>query len=446
MKAKYYIPTLLLTGSLIALNSCQDLLELEPAQSLSNETALDNEEGVKQTLNGAYDLLSASSFIGGELMRNAELYGGEGEIVWVGTYTAPREIFLRDIIVNNADVEGLWDICYETMNTVNNVLNALDVVEEDKETVQGEALAIRGWCLFELTRNFGQQYEPGMENTQLGVPIILTPTLNFGDNTDVARSTVEECYAQVIDDLTLAESLLPENNDEKINKHMASALLARVYLQKGDYAAARDAADRVISSNDYDLLANFADVFAQDDNTNEDIFSVQISEQDGNNAMNDYWTINDYGGRGDIEIEDAHYNLYDTADVRGDMFFEDAGIRYTSKFNNEFGNLTVIRLAEMYLIRAECNERLGTATGASPVDDYNAVHTRAGLEAAGSVSLDDILFERRLELAFEGLKIWDIKRLHEMIGTMNYNDPKLIYPVPQAEIDINPSLEQNPGY
>lgn len=446
MKAKIYISALLITGSAMLFTSCKDLLDLEPAQSLSNETALDSEEGVKQTLNGAYDLMSASSFIGGELMRNAELYGGEGEIVWVGTYTAPREIWLRDIIVNNGDVEGLWDICYETINTVNNVLNALAVVEEDAETVQGEALAIRGWCLFELTRNFGQQYETGMDNSQPAVPIILTPTINFGDNTNVPRSTVEECYTQIINDLTLAESLLPEKNDEKINKYTASALLARVYLQKGDYASARDAADRVISSNDYDLLPNFADIFAQDDNTDEDIFSVQISEQDGNNAMNDYWTISDYGGRGDIEIEDAFYALYDTADARRDMFFEDAGIRYTSKFNNEFGNLTVIRLAEMYLIRAECNERLGTETGASPLDDYNMIHTRAGLEAAASVSLDDILLERRLELAFEGFKIWEIKRLHETIGTMNYNDPKLVYPIPQAEIDINPELEQNPGY
>ncbi|MBC8172916.1 MAG: RagB/SusD family nutrient uptake outer membrane protein, partial [Chitinophagales bacterium] len=62
------------------------------------------------------------------------------------------------------------------------------------------------------------------------------------------------------------------------------------------------------------------------------------------------------------------------------------------------------------------------------------------------VTLDDILFERRLELAHEGFKVFDIKRLHGTVGTMNYNDPKLIYPIPVKEIDVNPNLIQNPGY
>jgi len=364
----------------------------------------------------------------------------------LGTYIAPREIWLRDILINNGDVEGLWDLCYEITNTCNNVINAIDVVETDPDRVMGEAMAIRGWCLFELTRNFGQQYEPGITNSQLAVPIILTPTISLGDNADVTRSTVEECYAQVISDLTTAEGLLPDENDVYINSSTVAALLARVYLQKEDYGAARDAADRVISSGNYDLLTNYADCFNQDDNTDEDIFSVQISEQDGINSMNTYFTINTYGGRGDIEVEDSHLALYDPSDTRLALFFENASIWYTGKFNSEFGNISVIRLAEMYLIRAECNERLGTETGASPLDDYNAIHTRAGLPAAVSVTLDDILYERRLELAMEGFKIWDIKRLHLMISTMNYNDPKLIYPIPQAEIDINPNIVQNPGY
>ncbi len=446
MKAKYIISLFIIPVLFTGLNACKDILDLEPAQSLSNETALDSEEGVKQTLNGAYDLISASSFLGGELMRNAELYGGEGEIVWVGTFTAPREIWLRDIIVNNSDVEGLWDVSYEVINTCNNILNALDVVEDDKERVEGEALALRAWCFFELTRNFGQQYETGIVNGQLAIPIILTPTINFGDNTEVSRNTVEECYTQIIADLTTAEGLLPDQNDEYINKSTVSALLARVYLQKGDYAAARDAADRAISSGDYELLATVGECFAQDDATDEDIFSLEISDQDGSNSMNTYWTINDYGGRGDIEIEPTFLDMYDTADTRLSLFFEDALIWYTAKYNNEFGNLSIIRLAEMYLIRAECNERLGTAIGADPLDDYNAVHTRAGLTAAGSVDLDAILMERRLELAFEGFRIWDIKRLHLTVGTMNYNDQKLVYPVPEAEVIINPNLEQNPGY
>ncbi len=444
-KATYKIFTTAII--VLSIASCKDILNLEPAQSLSNESALDNDEGVKQALIGAYDNFSQSSLAGGEMLRNAELLGGEGEILWVGTYTAPREIFNHDILVNNGDVTGMWVDAYECINSANNVINAIDVVlPADQDRVKGEALALRAWCHFELTRMFGKQYDPATSTTDLAVPIILIPTLATGDNVETVRNTVEENYTQIIADLTLAESLLPEKNDEYINKFTAAALLARVYLQMENYAAARDAADRVIASNDYELSATYAESFNQDDNTDEDIFATQISELDGSNVMNTYFSINDFGGRADIEIEPEHLALYDPADLRLGLFYEDGGVTYTGKFNSEFGNLTLIRIAEMYLTRAECNIRLGTAVGASPEDDYNMTHTRAGLPAEGSVTLDDVLLERRLELAFEGQKIHDIKRLHGMVGTMNYNDNKLVYPIPQSEIEINPELVQNPGY
>ena len=107
-----------------------------------------------------------------------------------------------------------------------------------------------------------------------------------------------------------------------------------------------------------------------------------------------------------------------------------------------------IRLAEMYLIRAECNQRLGTEAGATPVEDFNTIHTRAGLAPVGSVTLDDILLERRLELSFEGFRIHDIRRLHENVAAYAYNNPKLLFPVPAREIEANPALksQQNPGY
>lgn len=446
MKATIY--TWMFAGTIMAgVASCEDILDLEPAQSLSNESALSDDAGVKQTLLGAYDRMAQTALLGGEVMMNADLYAGFGEIEWIGTFEEFKEIYNRDILVNNGAVSGLWDDAYEVINTCNNVLNALDVVDiADRDRVEGEALTLRAWCLFELTRAFGQQYEVGSDNSQLAVPIILEPTLAIGENSEVTRNTVEECYNQVIADLIAAEAKLPEDNDEFIDTWVASALLARVYLQKEDYANARDAADRVINSGEFELNATYAECFTQDDATDEDIFSVEISELDGSNVLNTYYAINDFGGRGDIEILDEHLALYDISDLRTTMFLIDGGSRFSTKYNNEFANVSAIRLAEMYLIRAECNQRLGTAIGASPDDDYNAVHTRAGLPEAAGVSLDDILYERRLELAFEGFRVHDVKRTKGTIGTMNYNDPKLVYPIPQIEIDKNPLLEQNPGY
>lgn len=432
---------------LIGVASCESVLDLEPAQSLSNESALQDDTGVKQALLGAYDRMALSGILGGDIYMNADLYAGFGDIEWVGTFESYKEIYNRDILINNAAVLDLWETAYEVTNTCNNVLNALDVVDAaDRDRVEGEALALRAWCLFELTRMFAQQYDAATAATELAVPIVLEPTLAIGENSELPRNTVEECYNQVIADLEAASEKLPEKNDEFINTYVASALLARVYLQKEDYENARDAADRVIGSNDFELLAAPADCFGQDDATDEDVFSVEISELDGTNDLNEYYALNDFGGRGDVEILDEFFNLYDIADTRSLLFVEEGDVRYTSKFNNEFGNISAIRIAEMYLIRAECNERLGTAVGADPLDDYNMVHTRAGLPEAVSVTLDDILLERRLELAFEGFRVHDIKRTKGMIGTMNYNDPKMVYPIPQVEIEKNPLLIQNEGY
>ena len=431
----------------IGVTSCESILDLEPAQSLSNEVALADDTGVKQTLIGAYDRMAQSGILGGDIYMNADLYAGVDDLEWVGTFESYKEIYNRDILVNNAAVQDLWETAYEVTNTCNNILNALDVVDAaDRDRVEGEALTLRAWCLFELTRMFGHQYEAASASTDLAVPIVLEPTLAIGENSEMVRNTVEECYNQVIADLEAAQEKLPEKNDEFINTYVASALLARVYLQKEDYENARDAADRVIGSNDFELLADVAEAYGQDEATDEDVFSVEISTLDGTNDLNEYYALNDFGGRSDVEILDAFFALYDPADARSLLFVVDGDIRYTSKFNNEFGNISAIRIAEMYLIRAECNQRLGTAVGADPVDDYNMVHTRAGLPEAVSVTLDDILFERRLELAFEGFRVHDIKRTKGMIGTMNYDDPKMIYPIPQIEIEKNPLLVQNEGY
>lgn len=432
---------------IICFAGCKDVLDLTPAQNLDTETALSTDVGVKQVLIGAYNRFGADGLYGGEVMRNAELYAGFGEILWVGTFIEPSEIFNRNILAANFDVFNLWTDAYDCINICNNVLSALDVVEAaDRNTVEGEARCLRAWCYFELVRYFGQQYEPGGTNIQPAVPLVLTPTIALDESSFVTRNTVEEVYALIIADLTAAESLLPTSNGVYANKNVAAAVLARTYLQKEDYANARDAADLVIGSNKYDLLENYADCFNQEEETDEDIFSIQISDQEGVNAMNTYFAVTANGGRGDIEIEEAHLALYDDADARKSLFTLTAGAWRSGKWNNQYGNIGAIRLAEMYLIRAECNQRLGTETGDSPLNDFNAIHTRAGLEAAGDVTLDDILLERRLELAHEGFKVYDNKRLHIDVGTTPWNDNSMIFPIPQSELDVNSNLSQNPGY
>jgi tetratricopeptide (TPR) repeat protein len=447
---KNIIFSFLLTPALLLMTACSDQLELEPFQNISEGLALDNDNNVKAVLIGAYDALGAGNLLGGNVLRNAELQGGDGEILWVGTFAGPREIFNKQMIVANLDAQEVWLTAYNTINIANNVLSALDVVaDESKATVEGEALFIRAICYFELVRFYSQPWEAGQANNTAegGVPIVLTPTRSINEDAKIKRNTVQEVYNKIIEDLSKAESLLADDNQWRASKGAAAALLARVYLQQGDYAKARDAANRVIESGNYSLLNNYASVFNRDDNSAEDIFALQVTSQDGVNNMNLFFSIPDFGGRdGDIDILQAHLDLYQPGDQRLALFYEGNGALRTGKWNNLFGNVGILRLAEMHLIRAECNQRLSTAIGATPLQDYNAVHTRAGLSAVNSVNLDDILFERRLELAHEGFKIHDMKRLKQSVGVLPYNADKLVFPIPQREINANSNLKQNPGY
>jgi len=439
-----YIYLMILSVPFLLVTACDKLFDLEPSQNVSENTALGSDENVKSVLVGAYSLFDDPGIYGGNILRNAELLGGNGEILWTGTSEDPRQIFYKTINATNSDVLAQWVDSYEVINTCNNILSALEVVKnDDRNRVEGEALFLRALMYFDLVRFFGLPYEAGNINKQPGVPIVLLPSRGIDETSFVFRNTVEEVYNQVIADLIAATTKLPDENDIYASRGAANALLARVYLQKGDYDNARITANEVISSNKYTLLKDYADVFNQYYNTPEDIFATQIMPPESYNSMTVFFSIPEFGGNyGDIEILDSHLSLYPSGDRRKDLFFSGNGAMRCGKWNNLYGCVNLIRLAEMYLIRAESNIRLGAPyVGATPLDDYNTIHTRAGLTPADSVTLNDIILERRLELAFEGHRIHDIKRLKENVGTWTYNDTMLLFPIPSREQEVNPSLK-----
>jgi starch-binding outer membrane protein, SusD/RagB family len=429
---------------------CDKYLDLEPSQNISENIALTSDENVKHVLIGAYAQFALPGIYGGNILRNAELLGGTDELQWVGTYIDPRQIANKKMIATNSEAEVQWEDSYKVINTVNNILSALAIVKDaDRDRVQGEALFLRGLMYFDLVRFFADQYQFGTANTQYGVPLLLTPTQGINAGSFVTRNTVDEIYNQVISDLSTAVTKLPADNGVYASSGAASALLARVYLQKGDYANARDAANTVIGAGNYSILPSYAEVFNQDNNTAEDIFATQITPQDRFSSMTEFFSIPEFGGRtGDIEILAAHLNLYPAGDQRSDLFFVGEAAERCGKWNNQYGVINLIRFAEMYLIRAECNQRLSTAVGDTPLADFNVIHTRAGLAPATTVTLDDILLERRLEFAFEGFRIHDQRRTHANVGSLPYNDPSLLFPIPARELEANPNLktQQNPGY
>lgn len=444
--------TLFLAG-LLFITACEDKLELEDPNNTGDIIALVNDANVKKTLIGAYNGLSAGAFFGGNTLRNSELMATNDEVVFSGTFNDVADIYRKEMITANADVTNLWMNAYSTINTTNNILSALAVVDEDsRDQVEGEALFIRALSYFELIQFYAQPFSAGNTTSNLGVPIMLTEDRN--SVAPVSRSTVQQVYDLIISDLTSAEAKMESGQvSGRASSEAAAAILSRVYLQMGNYAAARDAANRVITSGSFALRGTIASCF-NGGTTSEDIFDIPVSSVDGVNNMVTFYASAANGGRGDIEVQPSHLALYEAGDARGALFYIDAGTGETrvGKFTNRFSNVKIVRLAEMFLTRAEGNQRLGTTVGATPLADVNQIRGRSNLVGLGAVTLADILNERKLELAHEGQRLHDVKRLQDTIvegaNVFPYNSTVLVFPIPQREMIVNTGLagQQNTGY
>lgn len=444
---------------ILLLSACSKQLDLQPTQSIETGQALLTAKDVQITLVGAYSGLNSESLYGGVVFLAPDLLGtaGQGIINWTGTYQSLTEMTNQSITVTNGYVSSIWLSAYQNINQINNVIANLDkvTVAADQGRIEGEAKFLRGMIYFDLVRLYGRAWNDGDPTVNPGVPLVLTPTSSIDASSFVARSTVSQVYAQVLSDLTTAEAKLPASNSFYANQYSAAALLSRIYLQKLDYANAAKEANNVISPGAFSLTSTYTAEFPYDansgpvhyDNTSEDIFSVQITSQQGTNAQNEFYGGPSYGGRGDAAVSPSFPTEFEAGDARGSFFYNDGGSLYTSKFQNRFGNVKVLRLAEMYLNRAEANLRSGTTVGDTPLNDVNKIRTRAGLAALSSVSLAQILTERRHELTFEGgFFLHDAKRTMQTVGALAWNSPKLVFPVPQRELIANPSLKQNAGY
>jgi hypothetical protein len=447
---KNKIQNILFLGVLLFAFSCNKKLDTTPKQSIDEKDALKTPSDVQVALVGAYADMGGGDVYGGRAFLNPDLLGDNNELTWTGTFAGMTQIKNKAIPVDNGFVRDTWLFSYAAINDVNNVLSALDVVtvQATKDRTEGEAKFIRGSMLFDLVRLFAKAYNDGNPANNEGVPIVTTPTRGITDADKRPRNKVSEVYAQVIQDLADAEAKLPASNGFFANKYAAAAMLARVYLQKGDYANARDAANRVIAGGAYSLRPTYAGAFpnaltAPVSNTSEDIFAMQVTLTQGTNS---FFTFYSSSSRGDIQIRPEHLALYETGDARKTLFYTSGGSTYTGKHESRYGNVHVLRLAEMYLIRAEANFRLGTSVGATPDQDLNRIRQRVGLPAKTGATLNDILSERKLELMFEGFTLHDIKRLQGSVGLLPWNSPKLIYPIPQRERNANPNLSQNEGY
>ena len=470
---KKYKFGLLIIPVFAMLFACTEKLDITPKQSIDAEVALSTPDNIKTILVGNYLIARSANLYGSQFNEMSELYATTGDMIFVGTFQQPREFEDKELTVTNSYVANTWIDAYDLINACNTLLqdDVLAILDAgDADRVKGEALFLRGWTLFELTRFFGLPYEPGQANGQPGVPIMLTPTKDVSDAVKVPRNTVEECYAQAVEDLTTARDLLPTENDVYATSFAARAVLARVGLQMGNYSAAATEANYVIENGPFTLMPTPLQAFNNSANSAEDIFALQNNVASNTNWLTVMYASLNGAGRGDYEIQQVFLDRFDPADLRG-MYQEDtdpsstiddittmyytgvgnianSGGINTAKWGDYYRNIPLIRLAEMYLIRAEANfEDPGADIGPnSPTEDINVVRARAQAPLYVTAGRDEIREERYLELCWEGQRFHDLKRWKEDIGDYDYDAGNLILPIPFRELEVNDLLEQNEWY
>lgn len=436
---------------------CENELEIDPTDTLPGELAISSEANISAILIGTYEEMGQEDTYGGELQLMVDLLGTTDEVEWGGTFLDPRQAFTKSILVDNGFVSTIWRNSYESINQANLVIDNTDIVTsspEEKNRIEGEAKFLRALAYFDLVRNFGAPYSPGGGNSQPGVPLRLEGILDYSMTLETARNSVEEVYDQIINDANEAYALLPDDNGFYADRFAAQALLARVYFQQGNYAAARDAADDVLQNSGHSLTAGYDGAFNNDTDGPETIFAFQktsqVSAASGNQLVNFYASQANGGRGGDVRIQEDYIALFDDPDndFRASFFYisPDNDETLTSKYTNQFANVTIFRIAEMHLIRAESNFREGTALGLAPLAEINALRARSGAAALTALNEDLLFNERQLELAFEGFLVQDYKRTQRSVGSLAFDANALVFPIPQNEMDTNPLMEQNPGY
>lgn len=458
MKLRYIV--LLISLTAILQTACNKQLDIQPEQDVDAGTAITTPENVDAAAIGMYSLLGNGALYGTNLLLLPDLQASSDYASWRGSFQSFRQVSNKNMARDNAEALRTWTRGYEAINMANIVLEALGLVTDtdQKNQLEGEALFVRGVMHFELVRLYGLPWGATANNTQPGIVIKTKATRDEAAAFEQRpRNTVAEVYAQAISDLTAAAQKLPEENGTRVNRYSATAFLSRVYLQMHDYPGALAAANEVIESGAFELNAAISAVF-DNKNTKESIFEIQQNDQNNAGTSNDgmatFYASLVGIGRADVRMVSAFLDTYDENDLRlSQWYYEGVGARpgnmYCSKWKSFSQNLPIIRLAEMYLTRAECNVRLGSSTGDTPENDVAQIINplRVTLPIIANPTLAEILDVRYHELAFEGVRIHDVKRLQIMTGDYDWNADELVFPIPQREVDAtNGIITQNPGY
>jgi starch-binding outer membrane protein, SusD/RagB family len=487
MKNKFIIKIAVFC-TVICLASCSNLLDVQPTASIDSVTALGSEDAVNAAVNGLYDRLQSTALYGRDLLAIPEALADNGR----ATNKSGR---LNPEYQNQPNAHFIhWETSYYAINQANLILEALPKIakmsQANKDLVEAQTLFIRGLLYFELMRAYA--YDPTVEIKEAskgGVPLMKNGVIDATHIQLLGRASIKEVYDFIYSDLTASIGKFVSSGKTATfafaNKTAAQALFSRVALYNGDYTnAAKYAGDALAAGGigRFQAKDNYLASWRSANNP-ESIFELgyQTNENVGVNTslQTTYTTLvasgnrTQTGGFGDLVPTKAILDIFESekdttgkviVDVRRALYELGTAGRGTAeiectKFLGRSGavnldNIPVIRISEMYLNRAEALAKSGNEAGA--LTDVNLIRTRAGLPAktmlTGKALIDEILKQRRLELAFEGHRFFDMKRQGldiikaAPVQNLAFTDFRVLAPIPVREIQANSNLKQNVGY
>lgn len=466
---------LLLSCCVLLASGCSDsFLDERNPQSVGFDHIKDTESLTAATI-GVYSNFNATNYYGRTFIVTPEVIGDN---TFISFRNGGRYLNHDRFAITNGDgyVTGAWTAMYRVVANANLALAAARAIDwpanqqQEANQLMGELLACRALAYFDLQRFFAQPYNYTADATHPGVPLITEPS---SDILAPARSSTAEVYQQIVADLLEAEQLMqPQVKDGFFSKHAAQALLAKVYLYMENWQEAEAYATTVIEQAPYTLLSRDAYVGSWAEKySSESILEVGFTET-SNNGVNSLGYLIEQAAYGELLATKDLYDSYADGDIRkmlfepGDRVGGEADTYFIHKYprgaDTRDDNIKVLRLSEVYLIRAEARAEAGKADAAKNTGaqaDLTTIIRRADPEAAEATAVGDelvrqIIDERRKELAVEGNRLFDLNRKklnlvhrgHEEVTEYEYPNDRFIMPIPYNEINANPNVEQNPGW
>jgi starch-binding outer membrane protein, SusD/RagB family len=449
MKYKIYISVLIL--SLISI-SCGDLLNPKPVDLITDDQVLTDANSARVVLTSAYRgfaNLGAPRIIAGDLTSD--------NLIHNGTFTQYREISNKDMSASNGSASALWGVIYSISYIANFLyegLPAIEISQSNFDQITATASFLRAYAYFVGVYTYG------------GLPIVTTT--NVDQNRVIPRASFQETLDFIESELLYALDKLPAQtfNAGEVSNGAVKALLSKFYLYTGNWVQAEKYATEVIEgigTKAYVLEPTFQNAIS--DFSTESILEIVYSANDNPGTSTNFSINNLFVGRREIipssEMVLALQN--DGGDRKVMIEFNGANARgadngWTVVRYGPFDNIQVLRLAEMFLIRAEARAEQDKITGdQGALADINIIRQRAGVPLIQGTSKNQMLQaienERRMELCFEGHRWYDLIRTGRAETVMNeftnnWTEKDELWPIPLSEITNNPSLKdaQNPGY